>query len=348
VLAMPRKSTPALEGPARLSDIAKQLGIHVSTVSRALNPRTQAQVKPELVKKIADAAAALHYRPNYIASSLRTQRNMTVGVVLPDIQNAPLPILVQAIEATLSAENYLTLVSHASSTYPSQDVLVDQLESRRVDGLILVTARRHEPLLQFATKNGVPLVTVTRKEEDLAASSVVNDDLLSMTKAVRHLAELGHRRIAHLAGPPDIAMARIRWAGFQMAMRDHELTPAGIVEAAFNTREEGRAAMERLLEGEPFTAVVVAHDMLAIGCLDVMKQHGLRCPQDISLIGHNDMPLVDMLAPPLTTIRIDYPRMGAAAARLMLQRLADPQSASTNIALSPELIIRRSTAAPHL
>ena len=343
---MPRKSNPAPDGPARLRDIAEKLGVHTSTVSRALNPRTRGLVTPELAQKIADAAAGLNYRPNYIASSLRTRRNMTVGVVLPDIQNATFPIMVHAIEATLAPENYLTLVSHASSSYPSQDVIVDQLESRRVDGLILATARRHEPLLRFAAANGVPLVTITRAEEDLAVSSVVNDDLLSMTKAVRHLAELGHKRIAHLGGPADTAMGRIRWAGFQMAMRAAGLTPAGMAETSFNTREEGRGAMERLLAGDPFTAVVTAHDMLAIGCLDVMKQRGIRCPQDISLTGHNDMPLVDMLTTPLTTVLIDYQRMGTEAAKLMLQRLADPEAPSINLALKPELVVRRSTAPP--
>jgi len=343
---MSRKFGPALDGPARLRDIAQKLGVHTSTVSRALNPRTRGLVTPDLAQKIADAAASLNYRPNYIASSLRTRRNMTVGVVLPDIQNATFPILVHAIEATLAPENYLTLVSHASSSYPSQDVIVDQLESRRVDGLILATARRHEPLLRFAAANGVPLVTITRAEEDLAVSSVINDDLLSMTKAVRHLAELGHKRIAHLGGPADTAMGRIRWAGFQMAMRAAGLIPAGMVDTAFNTREEGRGAMDRLLAGDPFTAVVAAHDMLAIGCLDVMKQRGIRCPQDISLTGHNDMPLVDMLTTPLTTVRIDYQRMGTEAAKLMLQRLADPEALSINLALKPELVVRRSTAPP--
>jgi len=343
---VPRKFNPTIDGPARLRDIAQKLGVHTSTVSRALNPRTRSLVTPELAQKIAEAAVRLNYRPNYVASSLRTRRNMTVGIVLPDIQNANSPIMVQAIEATLAPENYLTLVSHASSTYPSQDVLVDQLESRRVDGLILATARRHEPLLRFAAQNGVPLVTITRAEEDLAVSSVVNDDLLSMTKAVRHLAELGHRRIAHLGGPADTAMGRIRWAGFQMAMRAEGLTPLGMVDTSFNTREEGRVGMDRLLAGEPYTAVVAAHDMLAIGCLDVMKRQGLRCPQDISLIGHNDMPLVDMLTTPLTTVRIDYHRMGTEAARLMLHRLAHPDAPSLNLALKPELIVRRSTAPP--
>lgn len=343
---MPRKPPHSPDGPARLRDIALKLGVHTSTVSRALNPRTRGLVTPELAHKIADAAAGLNYRPNYIASSLRTRRNMTVGVVLPDIQNAPLPILVHAIEATLAAENYLTLVSHASTTYPSEDVIVDQLESRRVDGLILATARRHEPLLSFAAANSVPLVTITRAEEDLAVSSVVNDDLLSMTKAVRHLAELGHKRIAHLGAPSDTAMGRVRWAGFQMAMRAHGLTIAGMVDSAFNTRDEGRIAMEQLLAGEPFTAVVTGQDMLAIGALDVMKQRGIRCPQDISVIGHNDMPLVDMLTTPLTTVRVDYRRMGVEAARLMLQCLAEPDAPSINLALKPELIIRRSTARP--
>jgi LacI family transcriptional regulator len=343
---MPRKSIPSPDGPTRLRDIAERLGVHTSTVSRALNPKTRGLVTPELAQKIADAAAGLNYRPNYIASSLRTRRNMTVGVVLPDIQNATFPILVHAIEATLAPENYLTLVSHASTSYPSEDVIVDQLESRRVDGLILVTARRHEPLLRFAAKNNVPLVTITRAEEDLAVSSVVNDDLLSMTKAVRHLAELGHRRIAHLAAPWNTAMGQVRWAGFQMAMRAHNLTIAGMADSAFNTRDEGRIGMERLLAGEPFTAVVTGHDMLAIGCLDVMKERGIRCPQDISMIGHNDMPLVDMLTTPLTTLRVDYQRMGAEAARLMLHRLADPDAPSINLALKPELIVRRSTAGP--
>ena len=343
---MPRKVGPITDGPARLGDIARKLGVHTSTVSRALNPRTKDLVAPELARKIAEAAAALNYRPNYVASSLRTRRNMTVGVILPDIQNAPLPILVHAIEATLAPANYLTLVSHASTSYPSEDVIVDQLEARRVDGLILATARRHEPLLRFAAQNDVPLVTVTRAEEDLAVSSVVNDDLLSMTKAVRHLAELGHQRVAHLSGPPDTAIGRVRWAGFHMAMRAHGLDVAGVVDAAFNTRDEGRLGMERLLDGESFSAVVTGHDMLAIGCLDVLRRRGLRCPEDISVIGHNDVPLVDMLTTPLTTIRVDYQRMGAEAARLMLQRLADPDALAVNLALKPELIVRRSTSRP--
>ena len=131
-----------------------------------------------------------------------------------------------------------------------------------------------------------------------------------------------------------------------MAMRAHGLDVAGVVDAAFNTRDEGRLGMERLLDGESFSAVVTGHDMLAIGCLDVLRRRGLRCPEDISVIGHNDVPLVDMLTTPLTTIRVDYQRMGAEAARLMLQRLADPDALAVNLALKPELIVRRSTSRP--
>jgi LacI family transcriptional regulator len=335
------------EQRATLKHIAEQVGVHVSTVSRALNPATRDLVAPELVERITEAAKALEYRPNRFAMGLRTRVSMTVGVVLPDISNATFPVLVQAIEATLATRQYSTIVAHAETDYPRKTTLIEQLAARQIDGLILTTARRHHALVDFCLETGVPLVMVSRTEEDPRVSSVINDDIASMSLAVRHMVELGHRRIAHLGGPADMSTGALRREGFIAAMREHKLEPSAMVRCRVYTREEGVTGSREIFAVAPdTTAVIAANDLLAIGCLDVIKASGRRCPHDVSVTGHNDMPLVDMIDPPLTTVRINYKQMGSEAASLMLRRLEDPTGDAVMLTLRPKLIVRGSTSTP--
>jgi LacI family transcriptional regulator len=338
---------PDPRGRVTLKDVAKAAGVHVSTASRALNSETKGLVADEVVERIRSAASSLGYRPNTIASSLRTRRTKTVGVLLPDVVNAIFPPMIRAVEEVLAAEEYLVLVAHAEYGDPRQRVIVDQMMARQVDGLILATSRRQDEIIDACLENRIPLVTLTRAEPDLQVSSVINDEMASMTMVVQHLARLGHARIGHIAGPLNTSTGEARRNAFVAAMAKAGLEATFMADTDVFTREAGAAAAVRLLAGAPdTTAIVTANDLLAIGCLDAMKTRGLKCPGDISVTGHNDMPLVDVIEPPLTTVRIDFAEMGAAGGRLLLQQMSDQPAPILTMTLKPQLIVRGSTAAP--
>jgi LacI family transcriptional regulator len=162
---------------------------------------------------------------------------------------------------------------------------------------------------------------------------------------VAHLQALGHTRIGHLGGPQTVSTGAERLSGFHAAMAEAGLTPTSVVTAASFTREAGVETGARLLDAAPdLTAVVAANDLLALGLYDVLAERGRRCPDDVSVVGHNDMPLVDMVAPPLTTIRIRHHEMGLEAARLLLELMRKTSPGVTEVVLRPELVVRASTA----
>ena len=250
------------------------------------------------------------------------------------------------IEAALAERGYAALLANAQGEAPHQQAIVDQLIGRRVDGLILATARRQDPVLSHCLAAGVPTVLVNRAEDGARAPSVVSDDAGGMRLAVEHLTALGHVRIGHLAGPEDLSTGMVRRQGFAVAMREAGLAAASVAVATAFTREAGRAAMAELLRAAELTAVVAANDLLALGAYQELAGRGLDCPRDVSIVGHNDMPLVDMVAPPLTTVRIDHHTMGQEAARLVMARieaeLEQPLVRTTTV----RLVVRASTAAP--
>jgi LacI family transcriptional regulator len=335
------------KGRVTLKDVARLAGVHASTVSRALNAETSALIGDDVVERVRAAARNLGYRPNTIASSLRTRRTKTIGVLLPDVLNAIFPPMIKAVEEVLRRENYLVLIAHADYGDPRQRVIVDQMMARQVDGLILATSSRYDKIIEACLENSIPLVTLTRAEPDLQVPSVINDETASMTMVVQHLAQLGHREIGHLAGPQMTSTGEARRVAFEAAMSRAGLAATAVVPTDVFTREAGAAGAARLLDTAPrTTAIVAGNDLLAIGALDTLKARGLRCPQDVSITGHNDMPLVDMIEPPLTTVRIDFAEMGAAGGRLLLQQMADPSSPVFTMTLKPQLIVRGSTAPP--
>jgi LacI family transcriptional regulator, galactose operon repressor len=330
-----------------IREVALHASVNASTVSRALNPATRHMIGDEVVRRVLVSAKSLGYRQNKLASALRGGQSRVVGVCLPDIENPVFPPIVCGIEEELAAVGYGVLIANTVGTLKDQERMLEQMLERQVDGLVLATAARHDPLVRRCILDGIPVVLVNRAEEGGQVPEVVNDDFLSMKLAVDHLVKLGHNRIAHLAGPERLATGFSRIQGFQMATQQHRLTGAVILEAAEFTRDAGRVACDQLLkEHRNVTAIIAANDLIALGCYDVFAEHRLVCPKDISLIGHNDMPLLDMLHPPLTTLRIQHREMGRQAARLLLGMIATPSAAPHRITLPPELMVRGSTAAP--
>jgi LacI family transcriptional regulator len=224
------------------------------------------------------------------------------------------------------------------------------MRARQVDGFISATARLDRELLDEVGAGGVPLVLVNRSLEDGSVPSVAVDDRQAIKLSVDHVVGLGHSRVGHVAGPQNLSTGHRRYVGFTDAMASAGLSvPEECVRfsRAF-TEDEGARACASLLDASEgaLTAIVAANDLLAIGCYDVLEDRGLRCPGDVSIVGFNDMPFVDRLRPPLTTVRIPQREIGTVAADLVLQLQAGPIDAASEILLAPELVVRESTGSP--
>lgn len=329
---------------ATLQSIAEVAGVHRSTAARALDPAQAHRISQEVVEKVRAEALRQGYRRDAIAASLRTGRSRLVGVVLPDLANPVFAPILDGVGAALAREGYSMLVAEGGADEAREIAIVEELIARRVDGLVLATARRCDPVLTVCLEACVPTVLVNRAEDHPRAATVVSDDICGMRVAVEHLAGLGHRRIGHLAGPEGLSTGILRREGFEQAMRVAGLDSSAITVARAYSRAEGQAATAALLDAEPgLTAIAASNDLLALGAYLELKRRGLSCPRDISIVGHNDMPLIDMVDPPLTTVRIAHAEMGQAAARRLLERLADPDAEASVTLMPAELIVRGST-----
>lgn len=335
---------------ATIHDVAKAVGVHPSTVSRVMNPSTRHMVTAEIARKVSEAARSLGYHRNALAHSLRTRRSSTVGVVIPDITNPVFPPILRGIEDALAAAGYTAIIANTDGAPDRDAVVLEHMLARRVDGLILATARRKDAVVERCVAEEVPVVLINRTVgKDSAVPSVVNDDLRGIGLTVAHLAGLGHKRIAHVAGPQDLSTGLERHRGFLAAMKAEGLKadPALIAIAGVYSEREGQRAMLTLLDSNKrFTAVVAANDLLALGCYEALSSRGLSCPRDISVTGFNDMPFVDKLNPPLTTVRIQHYEMGVRAAKVLLERIADPRARRVDLRLEPSLVVRGSTGRP--
>jgi LacI family transcriptional regulator len=334
--------------PVTLRDVARQAGVHPGTASRALNAQTRSLVNPDTARKVLDAAAELGYRPNPIARGLKTNRSFTIGVLIPDLTNPLFPPIVRGIEDALATEGYTALLANSDNDPDKERLHFETMKGRQVEGFIMATAQRDHPLIEDAITADTPIVLVNRTVESRRAVAVIPDDRAGTKLAVDHLVGLGHREIAHLVGPKRFSTGRTRYQGFIEAMRAHDIEPDPklIMFTESFTEDEGARTFKEVLDSGPeFTAVFAGNDLIALGCYDVMSERGIRCPDDISVIGFNDIPLLDKMKPPLTTIRIPHYEIGLRAAELVLERLQDPGAPPVTISLPPELIVRGSTAA---
>jgi LacI family transcriptional regulator len=334
-----------------LRDVARRAGVHPATASRALNPETRLLVSDDTARRITEAAAALGYRPNAVARSLRTRRSHTIGVLIPDLNNPLFPPMVRGLEDRLAADGYVALIGNTDGRPERERQAFEQMRARHVDGFAVATAHRHSPLLAAAAAEGLNVVLMNRVADGTGFPSVSADNELGARLAVAHLLAAGHRRIAALAGPQCLSTGQRRHQGFQAAMAAAGVAPEAVVFAAAFTIEEGHRLGRELLAARPgLTAIAAANDMLAVGCYEAIDEAGLSCPADVSVTGFNDMPFIDRLRPPLTTVAFPHYRLGTEAAAMLLARLPGspdrtPGSAPA-LLLVPELVARGSVAAP--
>jgi len=330
-----------------IRDVARLAEVHPGTVSRALNEQTRALVNEETAERVLRVAEELGYRPNPIARGLKTNRSYTVGVLIPDLTNPLFPPIMRGIEDRLGDAGYTALIVNTDNDAGRERSQMDAMRARQVDGFIAATARLDTELLADVAAGGAPMVLVNRRLEDGSLAAVTVDDRQGIRLAVDHVAGLGHRLIGHVAGPQNLSTGHLRHLGFREAMSDLGLpAPAEqVVFAAAFTEAHGRQACAELLDRAPgVTAVVAANDRLAIGCYDALEARGLACPGDVSVTGFNDMPFVDRLRPPLTSVRVPQREIGTVAADLLLSQLSDGSRDVRQILLEATLMVRGSTA----
>jgi LacI family transcriptional regulator len=338
-------------GKPTMSDVARAAGVDVSTVSRALNERTAGMLRPETVERVMAAAEELDYRPNALARGLRTQRSHTIGMIIPDLTNPFFPPVVRGLEDVLGASGYTLILANTDNDPRREEVGLSSLVGRQVDGLLLATSHLDERGLDAARLGGLPVVLVNRRGSDPSVPAAVPDDDAGVTLVVDHLVELGHHHIAHVAGPQDTSTGHDRLESFTRRARELDRYDEDlIVHADVYGVDQGREACLELLDrGRPITAIFAANDLLAIGCLRALRERGIRVPDQVSLVGFNDMPLVDLLEPPLTTVRVPQYELGRTAGRLLLELLAGELPADDGHRLRllpPQFVARRSSGPP--
>lgn len=340
-----------------LKDVAREAGVHVATASRALSDDQSHLVSEATKARVHAVAEGLGYRTNAVAQSLRRGRTGTIGVVVADLANSFVVSLLRGIEHEARTGTYTPLVAETHDDPAILRSVVIRLLRNQVDCIILSAAQVDDEDFVSDLERRVPVVLAVRGfgSSGLAGAErrhleVLPDDFVGARVAVEHLLALGHRRIAQIPGTFQISSFVERARGFGAAMREHpEASDVSTgAHAPESTVEEGRRQAEMLLRQPPDrrpTAVFAHNDLMAIGAIDAIRAARLRCPEDISVVGYNDAPLVDHLDPPLTTVRLPGFELGRRSARIAFDLLEGVRPTDVRQMLEPEFIERGSTSA---
>lgn len=335
--------------PATLKDIAREAGVSLSTASRVLSrARNGGPVDSPKATRVLAVAADLEYAPNLLAASLRTNRTHLLGVLVPHLTDVVLSTIYEGIDARASAADYQTVVANTMDDPKEQRLRAERLLHRGVDGLVFGDAQVDDPFLDELARRGVPFVLVSRRHPPY--DSATCDDSAGGRLVGNHLADLGHREIAIIAGQPYASTGIDRTHGCLAALRERgiDVPPDRIVHSRFDSEAGHLAAAKLLSAATPPTAIFAVNDMTAIGAMGALRDLGYTAGRDVAMVGFNDISIAADLPTPLTSVRSPLREMGSEAVRLVLQRLQQPgkespDGAPTEIRLHPRLIVRESS-----
>jgi LacI family transcriptional regulator len=329
-----------------LRELAERVGLSRTTISMILNDVPEATRFPEETRqRVVESAKRLGYRPNYFARSLGKRRTYLIGVIAPDFGDGFEAAVLSGFQRHLLNTGYTSLVSTHLWSPSLLKRHVETLCDRGAEGLLLINSTPSEP-------PGIPAVTICTDRSPIWSTRVSIDNALGVGKAINHLVSLGHREIAFIKGPEGSGDTEERWNAVIATCKTLELRvePGLTVQLERLERpshaEEGRIAARKLLgRGNPFTAVVAYNDISALGAMTALREAGHKVPEDVSIMGFDDIEFASIAYPPLTTIRQPLQEMGATAAELLIRKIANDETAQ-NICVSPELIVRSSTCSP--
>ena len=328
-----------------INDIAKELGISGSTVSRAL--RDDQRISEEVIKKVKRTATRLGYIPNFAAQSLRTGKSNTIGLLVRDINDGWSNTVIPAVEKACTEQGLGLLLCNANDDPQMEQFYLRILQQRRVDGVLILTPISPTAETYYAYSQSVPLVLVDIELDKPIVNAITVDHEQGAYLSTKYLLDLGHRRIVYIIGPMNLSPNIMYLKGYKRAMQEFGIQPKDqlVIVTARTGVQDGYEGMLDVLKIDPLpTALATFSDLVAAGALDAAKRNGLRVPEDFSIIGYDDIPLSSLITPPLTTVLQDKETLGRLAVDTLCKIIKSDNSQPKQQKIPPKLIIRGSTA----
>ncbi|MCF7946166.1 MAG: LacI family transcriptional regulator [Spirochaetia bacterium] len=331
---------------ATIRDIAKLSGVSKSTVARALN--NDGYVKEATRVKIERAVKELDYTPNYMARGMRTNKSSTIGLFIPDYANPFYPELFRGIESVTREAGYVNLVCHTDEQADRELFYIEELIKRQIDGIIFCTYNRNDKSREFLEEieKKTPIVFMDPVFRDLGFSTVVSDGYFGTKMAVEHLYGLGCRNIAYIKGPKIHAVTHERYQGYRDGLKEYDLKfrETSVYETSDFRMESGGKAAAFFIEGGTIPdAIIAATDVLAIGALKELRKRRVSVPEQIKVIGFDNISLAELVEPSLTTVAQPIHQLGVRAAQLLIEQIGNRNVPRQQVVLSCDIVKREST-----
>ncbi|MDZ7717213.1 MAG: LacI family DNA-binding transcriptional regulator [Balneolaceae bacterium] len=330
-----------------LKEVAKKAEVSITTVSRVINGSSK--VNDETRERVQKAMTKLDYQPNRVAQRLRNSngRSKLLGLIIPDIQNQFYSNIVRGIEDVTYGNDFAVILCNSDENPNKERFYLEVLKSESVDGIILPPIHQFGDEIDSIIELGIPIVCVDRKLMRKKVDTVVIGNDKGGYDAVSHLIELGHKKIAILTSSLQFSSFEERQKGYERALKENgiEIDKRLIKEGDPRSSETARALADELLSLDtPPTAIFATNNLMTLGVLEAVNNHDLKIPEDISIIGFDDLPWAKAISPSLTTVKQPAYEMGQKAAELFFKRVEDPSREPEVIVMDPKLIIRNSTA----
>jgi DNA-binding LacI/PurR family transcriptional regulator len=329
-----------------IAEIAKRANVSTATVSRTLNQ--SGPVKPATARKVWRAVTELNYYPNSHARTLVSGRSRLIGLIVSDITNPFFPELIRTFEGLAAQKQYDLLLTSTDYDTSRMTACLRRMLERKVDGVAMMTSEMDVSLIKELAKRNLPIVFMDVGQMGPRMSHVSIDYGNGVRQAVDHLVSLGHKNIAFITGPLDLHSARTRRQAFVDGVRHHRLSPdRKFIREGTHTADGGQKAMADLLRlSRAPTAVVCSNDWTAIGALHAIHAAGLRVPEDLSLVGFDDIPLASYTNPALTTVRMSARDVGSTAFQALFSLIGEERVEGDVYQVPTRLVVRESTARP--
>ena len=326
-----------------IKDIARELGVSVSTVSRAL--QNHPDISERTKELVRDCAHKMNYKPNMMASNLRTSKNTTIGVVIPELNHHFFASVLDGIEQTANEAGYNVLICQSSESVEKEEQNVQMLLNGRVAGMLVGVSKQTIRLnhLQEVIDNGVPLVLYDRPCPSLPCDQVVSDDYAGAYNAVEYLIQTGCRRIMYFSSPMQLEVAHRRYQGWRDALQRYGLYRAGGAILTCDTRAQAIIETPGVMRTQQPDAIFCVNDDCAAGVLYAAQILGLKIPEDLSICGFSNAPLCRTTSPMLTTVEQHGVEIGRRAMLCLLRRLEGEQRIAKTEMVPTDLIVRETT-----
>lgn len=331
---------------ATMKDVARLAGVSISTVSRVIN--NTLPVEDETRVRVEDAIRKIDFRPNLLARGLRSKSGNLIGLIVPEIIHESFAFFVNFTEASVEQHGFNLIIGNTNNDPDKEELFVRNFIRRHVDGVIFSRVSDQSRIFRIIEESQVPFVIIDRSMQREDVPTVVMDNYGAGVMAAEHLMELGHRDLACITGPMNIAIVRERFSGFRdtVVAKGGRLHDADVLEGDFKFDGGKRAAAVLLRRRNEFTAIWAQNDLMAIGAMQEFIRHGVKVPEKMSILGLDNVTASWMVAPALTTIAQPFAAMCESAVEMILRLRAKETITEWRVAHAPQMVIRETTAAP--